>query len=282
MELSSEKCITIARQVKQHTYKIVALSAILRYIIPMLLDEIVQNKRQEVTGLKIPSSIEGLPKTRPFLSKDKFSLIAEIKKASPSAGLIRPNFDPYSIAKAYEESGAAAISVLTDEKYFQGKLEYIKQVKEITTIPVLRKDFILNEAQVYESRIAGADAILLIVRILSEAELSKLISLTEQLGMQALVETHTAEEAKLAVKVGAKIIGINNRDLDTLKIDLRNTLAILKQVPELKDKIVISESGIKTNRDIQLLKNVGVNGVLIGETILKSDNIPAKIEELML
>ncbi len=257
----------------------------------MILDEIVKTKQQEVSILKerfkgkdLDALIKDLPTSRDFLKafgKAKFSLIAEIKKASPSAGLIRQDFDPISLAKVYEESGAAAISVLTDEKYFQGKIEYLKAAKVSTTIPVLRKEFIIDETQIYESRIAGADALLLIARLLKDSELISLLALTEKLGMQALVEVHNAEEVQRVLRTNARIIGINNRDLDTLKVSLKNTINLLKQFPELKDRVVISESGIHNQKDVQMLKNAGVEGMLVGEAILRSANIPEKIRELL-
>ncbi len=257
----------------------------------MILDDIIANKQKEVGSLKKRLSgkdprqlIKGLPKPRNFLNafkKGKFSLIAEVKKASPSAGVIRKDFDPITLAKTYEECGASAISVLTDEKYFQGKLEYLKAAKDSTTIPILRKDFIIDEAQIYESRIAGADAVLLIVRVLDDSKLAKMLKLAEELGMQALVEVHNAKELERALKTQAKIIGINNRDLDSLQIDLQNTPRLVQQFPKLKERIVISESGIKTKEDILLLKKAGVDGILMGQTLLKSDNIPDKVNELL-
>lgn len=257
----------------------------------MILDDIIFNKRQEVTSLKVKFSgkdpaklVKGLPKPRNFLKafkKDKLSLIAEIKKASPSAGVIRQDFDPISLAKTYDESGASAISVLTDAKFFQGKIDYIKSAKESTTIPILRKDFIIDESQVYEARIAGADALLLIVRVLSDEELVNLLALTEKLGMQALVEVHNAEEVERVLKTDAKVIGINNRDLDTFKVDLQTTVKLMKKFPKLKKRIVISESGIESKADIDILKKAGVDGVLIGETLMRSTNIPSKITELL-
>jgi len=257
----------------------------------MILDEIVFNKRQEVTALKLHLSgrpllemMKGLPKTRDFsraLRKGKFSLIAEIKRASPSAGIIRRELNPLSLAKAYEEGGAAAISVLTDEKYFQGKLEDLKAAKESTTVPVLRKDFIIDEAQIYESRMAGADALLLIARILDQVTLNAFIKLTERLGMQALVEVHNADELKRALSTGAKFIGINNRDLDTLEVELQNTLRLLNEFPEVKKKLVIAESGINSREELRVLKEAGVDGVLMGESLLKSGNACAKIRELL-
>ncbi|KPJ65764.1 hypothetical protein AMJ44_09515 [candidate division WOR-1 bacterium DG_54_3] len=257
----------------------------------MILDDIIFNKRQEVTSLKVLLSgkdprklAKDLPKPRDFMKafrKGKFSLIAEIKKASPSAGIIREDLNPISLAKTYEECGASAISVLTDEKFFQGKLEHLKAAKDSTTIPILRKDFIIDDSQVYESRIAGADAILLIARVLEEADLSGLIKLAESLGMQALVEVHNTEEVERVLKAGAKLIGINNRDLDTFKVDLKTTLQLMQKFPKLKDRIVISESGIERHEDVETLKGAGVSGVLIGESLLRSRNIPAKVKELL-
>jgi len=257
----------------------------------MILDDIIFNKRQEVTTLKVLFSgkdpgkqVKGLPKPRDFLKafrKGKFSLIAELKKASPSAGVIRSDFEPVTLAKAYEESGASAISVLTDEKFFQGKLENIQFAKQSTTIPVLRKDFIIDETQIYESRLAGADAVLLIARVLNDEELAGFIRLTEEEGMQALVEVHDQAEVERVLKTDARIIGINNRNLDTFKVDLQNTVRLMQEFPALKERIVISESGILTRKDVEALKKAGVNGILVGESILRSKNIPARIRELM-
>jgi len=257
----------------------------------MILDDIILNKRQEVAALKVKYSGKDLLRfancitpPRDFLKvfpKDKLALIAEIKKASPSAGVIRQDFEPITLAKTYEESGAAAISVLTDEKFFQGKLDYLKLAKESTTIPILRKDFIVDESQIYEARIGGADAILLIVRILTDEELVNFLKLTHELGMNALVEIHNAAEVERVLKTEAKIIGINNRDLETFKVDHQNTVKLIEKYPELKNRIIISESGIKSKAEIETLKKAGVAGVLIGETLMKSNNIPAKIQELM-
>jgi indole-3-glycerol phosphate synthase len=257
----------------------------------MVLSDILAAKRQEVEQLKgsdqgkrLVDFVERVVPPRDFLgafSKSKFSLIAEIKKASPSAGLIRPVFEPVTLAKTYEESGASAISVLTDEKYFQGRLDYLKAAKDSTIIPILRKDFIIDKLQIYESRIAGADAILLIARILDDLELAGMLELTEKLGMQALVEIHNAEEAERVLRTKARLIGINNRDLDTLAVDLENTPRLLKEFPKLAERIIISESGVKTRADAARLKAAGVNGILVGENLLKSDNIPAAIEELI-
>ncbi len=257
----------------------------------MILDDILANKRKEVQVLADKFSgedprklVAALPKPRDFkaaLRKGKFSLIAEIKRASPSAGVIREEINLLSLAKSYEECGAAALSVLTDGNYFHGKLEDLKAAKESTTIPVLRKDFIIGPLQVYEARMAGADAVLLIVRILEQKMLADLIALAEELGMQALVEIHNASEAERVLGTKAQIIGINNRDLDTLEIDLNNTIKIINAYPKLRERILISESGIQTRADVDLLKKAGVDGILVGETLLKSKNVSAKIQELI-
>lgn len=256
----------------------------------MLLDEIIENKKRKVTLIKdhfnskaLCQLAKKLAPARDFkaaFKTDKFNLIAEIKKASPSAGLIREDFEPRALAKTYEENGAAAISVLTDEKYFQGKMDYLREAKEPTTIPVLCKDFIIDELQICEARIAGADAVLLILRILKNDELKKLLAAARDMGLQALVETHNAEEVERALKSGAEIIGINNRDLDSLKIDLKTTIDLMAKYPELKKRVVITESGIKTRQDVDKLKAAGVNGALVGEILMKSKDIPAKIDEL--
>lgn len=257
----------------------------------MILDDIVFNKRQEVTSLKVRYSkkdmaklMKGLPRTRDFakaLRKDKFSLIAEVKRASPSAGTIKGNLDPIIIAKTYEECGASAISVLTDEKFFQGKLEDLKKAKESTTVPILRKDFIIDVSQIYESKLAGADAILLIVSILEEIELNYFIKLSQDLGIQCLVEVHNERETEVALNSPAKIIGINNRDLQTFEVDIETTPKLLESFPELKKRIVVSESGIKSRKDVDLLRESGINAILVGETLLRSPDVGSKIHELI-
>jgi indole-3-glycerol phosphate synthase len=254
----------------------------------MILDAIIEEKRREVAilrqrfqGKKIDKWLKDLPKPRPFLKSKRFKLIAEIKRASPSAGVINDRLNVASLAKAYEESGAAAVSVLTDEKYFHGQLSDLNAAKQSTTVPILRKDFIIDEVQVYESRLSGADAILLIVRILTDRQLAKLLKLAKKMKLAVLVEVHNAAEVRRALKAKAPIIGINNRDLDNLKINLQTTVKLMKQFPQLKRKPVISESGIRTRADIINLKTAGVKGVLIGEVLLKSGNPPAKISELL-
>jgi len=257
----------------------------------MLLDEIIKNKQGELIQLRdnfkriaLANLADAFPPLRDFKSAisrpGQISLIAELKKTSPSAGILRESYEPITLAKAYEEAGAAALSVLTDYKYFLGALAHLKGAKESTTIPVLRKDFIIDELQITESRLAGADAILLIVRILNAEILKKYLSHCAELKLAALVEVHNETEIEAALAAGAEIIGINNRDLDTLKVDFNLSLNLPNKFPELKNKVLVSESGIQTKSQINELKSAGFKAVLIGETLLKSSNITAKIQEL--
>ena len=204
------------------------------------------------------------------LNENSFSIIAEVKKASPSKGLISKDFDYLSIAKEYESAGASAISVLTEPYFFKGKNSYLSEISKNTSIPILRKDFIINEYMIYESKLISADAILLIVAILNKEDLKKYIEIAEDLGLSVLVEAHSKEEVEIAISAGANIIGINNRDLKTFNVDLNTSLNLKKSIP--KNIIAISESGIKNNEDILILKENDFYGVLIGETFMKSDN----------
>ena len=253
----------------------------------MILDEIVKQKIIEVEALKKRLKLEfkkkDLPKTRDFkkaISRRGINIIAETKAASPSAGVMFDKYVPENIAKEYEKAGAAAVSVLTDVTYFNGSIDDLERVRNSVSLPVLRKDFMIDEIQIFESRLAGADAILLIARILGKDELMRFIKFTKKLGMDALVEVHSAKEARSAVDAGAEIIGINNRDLDTLKFDVDNTIKIINEVPELKKKVLVSESGISERSQVDLLKKAGVKAFLIGEAILKSPDISKKIKEL--
>ncbi|KXS44819.1 MAG: indole-3-glycerol phosphate synthase [Candidatus Frackibacter sp. T328-2] len=255
----------------------------------MFLKRIVKNTREEVKKRKEEVSLKELTKQlRPLdeiqdfkrsLLEEELGLIAEIKKASPSKGLIRENFNPVEIAKVYTQQNVAAISVLTDERFFQGSLEYLRSVREVTDLPLLRKEFIIDPYQIYEAQAYGADAVLLIVNILSKGELVELLALTKELGLDALVEVHTTEELGVAQDAGAEIIGVNNRDLKTFNTDLKQTLKLKTFLP--KDKIIVSESGISTRKDIEILTKAGVDGVLIGEAIMRSNNLEGKINELM-
>ena len=255
----------------------------------MILDEIVAAKKNELERRKqkvplsfLASKIPGLPSTRSFedaLIKPGISLIAEIKKASPSAGIICKEFNPSKIAKIYEGNKASAISVLTEEKYFSGNINLLSQIKKITKIPILQKDFILEKYQIYEARLYGADSILLIAAILSGKKIEDFFTLAHQLGMSAILEVHNNEDLKKVLVTEAKIIGINNRNLRTLKVDIGTTLKLREKIPS--GKIIISESGIKDYKEIQLLKKCGIDGILVGETLLQSKNIVEKMKELI-
>lgn len=248
----------------------------------MILDEIVERKRQEVAALRAERPVgelramaEAMPPARDFrraiTERPDVALIAEIKRASPSAGVIREDFDAALIAGWYRTAGAAAMSVLTDERFFSGKLEYVAQARAAASVPVLRKDFIIDEVQVLEARTAGADAVLLIVRVLSDEQLGDHLVLARELGMAALVETHSAEEVERALRAGAGIIGINNRDLDTLNVDLATTEALAGAIPA--GRVVVSESGIASRADVERLAACGVHAVLVGETLMRSADV---------
>jgi indole-3-glycerol phosphate synthase len=212
------------------------------------------------------------------------NVIAEVKKASPSAGVIRSDFDPVTIARTYQDCGADAISVLTDEKYFQGKLEYVEQVRQAVSLPVLRKDFIIDLWQVYESRAAGADAILLIAEALEPGELMDLMIAAAELSLTVLLEVHQADtllavRSLLGFPTGRySLLGINNRDLTTMKVDLNTTIRLAELLNE-KDELV-AESGIKTRADVEKLKSAGVRAVLIGQTLCEHPDIAEKFTEL--
>jgi len=262
-----------------------------------ILDKIIADKRAEVSYRKSKTSIEelqdrvhALPKCRNFYkavtkpNSRGINVIAEIKKASPSAGVIRADFDPVAIARVFEKCGADAISVLTDEKYFQGQLEYIAQIHKVVELPILRKDFIIDIWQVYESRAAGADAILLIAEALKPGELMDLMIAAAELTLTVLLEVHQADTL-LAVrsivgfpKKGYSVLGINNRDLPTMEVDL-NTTSRLAGLLDNKNELV-AESGIKTRANVEKLKAVGVKAVLVGQALCESPNIEQKFAEL--
>ena len=246
-----------------------------------MLEKILEAKRKRL-GLqkqKLPletvknrASLAGATRSfRQALLGQGLSVIAEIKKASPSAGDINLNLDVSQTALTYEKAGAAAISVLTEEDYFKGHPDFIKEVKSISRLPVLRKDFILEEYQLYESCLIGADAVLLIATILEGSLLRKLVDLALKLNIEPLVEVHTSEDVDKALKTKAKIIGINNRNLKTFKTDLAVTERLLPLIG--RERIVVSESGIKQRTDIEFLKGLGVDAVLIGEAIVRAPNI---------
>ena len=210
---------------------------------------------------------------------DALGLIAEVKKASPSVGTIVENFDPVAIAQAYQAAGAHAISVLTDEQFFQGSLSYLTQIRQTVGLPLLRKDFILHEAQIFEAAVAGADAILLIVAALEQADLERLHETAITLGLDVLVEVHTLPELERALDCGARLIGINNRNLTTFEVDLRATEIISEEVPE--DVILVSESGIKTQADAQRVFAAGVNALLVGESLMRTGDVAGQVKALL-
>ncbi|MDR3111658.1 MAG: indole-3-glycerol phosphate synthase TrpC [Elusimicrobiota bacterium] len=212
------------------------------------------------------------------LSEKKMNFICEIKKASPSKGLISNDFKYKEIALEYEKGGASAVSVLTETKFFLGKNKYLSEIKSSVKIPVLRKDFIIDKYQIYEAKTIGADAILLICAILDFQTLKYFFETANSIGLSCLVETHNEREVENALKINADIIGVNNRNLENFEVDINNSIALRKLVPQ--DKIFVSESGIKTRTDIGILKENNINVVLIGEELMKSENILEKLEKL--
>ena len=251
--------------------------------VPDILRRICQVKRQEIKQLRIAGE-EGLldmvraqGASRGFraalTATPRVALIAELKKASPSAGLIRPDFDPARIARCYEQGGARCLSVLTDKSFFHGAPEHLRDARAATDLPVLRKDFILSEIQVLEARAWGADCVLLIVAALGVKELAALLACTREHGMDALVEVHDEEELETALATKADMIGINNRDLHTFKVDIETACRLAPAVPE--DVVVVAESGIKSRADVEKLKACGVRAVLVGETLLRAEDLAA-------
>jgi len=257
----------------------------------MILDEIIKNKAKELTKTKqkIPLiEIQRLAARQPdalnlveSLKGNGVHVIAEIKKTSPSRGVIREHFDPIEIAKTYVGNGASAISVLTESRYFSGNLDYLSSVKKVTQarVPILRKDFIFDPYQIYESKAAGADAILLIAAVLDPKKLNELVQLTQELGLYCLVETHNELEVHRALASNISIIGINNRDLSTFTVDINTTILLRPLIPE--GYIVVSESGIKTREDIEILRQYGVNAALIGESLMSATDIGLALRELL-
>jgi indole-3-glycerol phosphate synthase len=255
-----------------------------------MLDEIVEKTKERVEiakgivsidDLKNQVSLMDITEDFPFkqaLSGDDIAIIAEVKKASPSKGVIAEDFDYLAIAKEYESAGASAISVLTEPYFFMGSDDYLKEIAENVSIPVLRKDFIIDEYMIWEAKALGASAILLIVSILDIVQLKKFLDLAHDLGLSAIVETHDGDEIMRALTVGAEIIGVNNRNLNDFTVDIENSISLRRCVSG--DVIFISESGIKTKEDVARLKENNVDAVLIGETLMKSDDKKAMISEL--
>ena len=257
---------------------------------PTILDEIVATKRREVDAARRRMPIEELeaqageaPPVRDFRASvagpPPMRLIAEVKKASPSAGVIRADFDPIEIARAYQAHGASALSVLTDVSYFQGHLSYLARIRAAVAVPLLRKDFLIDEYQVVEARVAGADAVLLIAEILDDATLRGLLERARGLGMSALVEFHDAENLPRVLAAGADLVGVNNRDLRRFETDLEHTLRIRDRVPP--GVALVSESGIRTRADVERLEAAGVSAILVGEHLMRRADIGRGVEELL-
>ena len=243
-----------------------------------ILDQIIVRKRAELLNQQTIIGIEELegisrPPRRPFrsaLESKQPAIIAEVKKASPSAGVIAENFDPAAIASSYEQGGAAALSVLTDQQFFQGSLEHLDEARQATRLPVLRKDFTLDRYHLLEAAAAGADAVLLIVAALPNFQLRELLEQAEELDLEALVEVHNEDELYRAIDVGANLIGINNRNLKTLEVSLETSLQLAAKVPP--SALWISESGIRTPEDMRRLMDAGCRAFLIGESLMKQAN----------
>lgn len=254
-----------------------------------MLDEIVEKTKERIEmekgiisldDLKNEVSLMKCSDEFPFkkaLSEDNISIIAEVKKASPSKGLISDDFDYLAIAKEYESAGASAISVLTEPYFFMGADDYLKEIAEEVSIPVLRKDFVVDEYMIWQAKALGASAVLLIVSVLDIVQLKKYLDLAHDLGLSAIVEAHDGDEIMRALTVGAEIIGVNNRNLKDFTVDIENSISLRRCVSE--DVIFISESGIKTKEDIRRLKENNVDAVLIGETLMKCDDKKAMISE---
>ena len=255
-----------------------------------ILSKIVETKKRELLNYT-PDYIDYLEKKaverdqvkefKTSFKRNRVNIIAEIKKASPSKGIIREDFDPVKTAQIYQKNGASAISVLTDKQYFQGDILYIQEVRKVTDIPILRKDFIIDKRQILEAYAYGADTFLLIAKILTEIELRELLEYGREFGMEALVEIHSEEEGKKSLSAGAKIIGINNRNLETFEVDINLSK---KLTPSLKNEgaeVVIAESGISSHKEILELQEYGVDGFLIGEALMRENNIGKKLKELL-
>ncbi len=256
---------------------------------PDILKKICRTKREGIDGLKARGREEleeqavAAPAPRGFRraldEQDDISLIAEVKKASPSAGLIRPDFDPVEIARGYERGGATCLSVLTDKEFFEGRLDFLSDIRRQVGLPLLRKDFILDELQVLEGRARGADCVLLIVAALELGRLADLLAACRELGMDALVEVHDAHELEDAVEVGAALVGVNNRDLRTFEVSLETAERLAARIPD--DVTKVAESGIHGPDDVQRMARAGYDAVLVGEHLMKRRDVADAARELM-
>ncbi len=256
----------------------------------MILDTIIAHKRKElqieqeqVPLATLKSKLANLLPTKDFRSalaqSDNINLIAEVKKKSPSKGIIRKDFDPIHIAETYAENGAAAISVLTDVRFFDGSLDYLSSIRKVVDVPLLRKDFTIDPYHIFQARVAGADAILLIVAALTSEQLREFMDIAASLSLASLVEVHTEAELAVALETGAEIIGINNRDLRTFHTDLATTFRLRESIPS--GKVVVSESGIYTRADVESLREAGINAILVGESLMRSLDIGEQVRKLI-
>ena len=256
-----------------------------------ILDRIVEAKKESLNTVRAKAPLRDLKRGIGYVEKprdftgalkrksgENIGLIAEIKRTSPSKGLIRKDFNHISIGRIYEEKAVDAVSVLTEEDFFQGSLQFIPQVKQVLTKPVLRKDFIFDEYQIYEARANEADAVLLIAAILGKNQAAEYLHLSTELGMSVLFEVHDLKELETALLIDCPIIGINNRNLKTLQIDIQTTFDLKKEIP--LQKIIVSESGIRTREDVQLLEDAGIDAMLIGTSLMEAEDIGKKIDEL--
>ena len=263
-----------------------------------ILDTIVEQKQREVARLPelgagpdaIARSLQRRGDVRDFATALRHprrrspALIAEVKKASPSAGVIRSDFDPVRIAREYEAAGATCLSVLTDERFFQGSLTYLRDIRQAVNLPLLRKDFVIDERQILEAVEWGADAILLIVAILTDPQLARFHALASQAGLAVLVETHDEDELRRALAAGAQLIGVNNRNLKTFKVDLETTERLAARLAEgagAGGELLVAESGIHTRADVERVERCGAAAILVGESLMRHQDIAAKIEELL-
>ncbi len=255
-----------------------------------ILDEIVAWKRQEIASAKKRMPLEELevqaaeaPPVRDFLgalsSPGPMHLIAEVKKASPSAGVLREDFDPIAIARTYQDHGASCLSVLTDTKFFQGHLTYLARIRAAVAIPLLRKDFVIDEYQIVEARMAGADAVLLIAEILTDEQIVAFLACAKRWNMSALVEFHDAANLPRVLNSGARLVGVNNRDLSRFVTDLDLTFRLRDQIP--REIVMVSESGIRTRHDVLRLENAGVQAILVGESLMRADDLGRAVDDLL-
>ncbi len=255
-----------------------------------ILDKIVASKRREVAAAKervteaeLERRLDGLPRALDFRAALErgpgVGVIAEVKKASPSAGILRADFDPVAIARTYAANGACCLSVLTDEPFFQGRLSYLRDIRAAVNLPLLRKDFILERYQLLEARLAGADAVLLIAEILDGEALPRLLRQADELGLQALVELYERPNLRRVLDAGARLIGVNNRDLRTFVTRLEHTLEIATELPP--GVCMVSESGIRTRADVERLAAGGVRAILVGESLMRADDVGMKLRELI-